>query len=339
MDSDSEIQILSEITDDEQNNGITFNRATSLTDKITVIGVLLILSFIPFVIDWDEFLLSVTDFGKIIIIFEIILVIITTILLIGKAIISNVEIHKRDRNIGPSFDNNYYRNLLVENSTGILSFIYDKKVNYVDVIISTILKLEKEKYIFIDFTNKNIQLLSNDYSNLSFYEQYLIIIFNKKSNNNLISFSDIKTILLNNNFKINILYSIKKSALDSGYFTTKSYNFKFYMYIFLFNMAMTTILAICYGGFTVAVCFATSIYILIASFYLKKKFYLKTTAGKLLYNKLCGLKLFLKDEKFAKDKGVDDIKLWDYYIIYAIIFNIKGDLNNNVNELYDLLTD
>ena len=70
----------------------------------------------------------------------------------------------------------------------------------------------------------------------------------------------------------------------------------------------------------------------------KEKIYLRSKQGKILSDKLNGLKNFLLDFSTIKERKLKEITLWDYYIIYAIIFNLKGNLDKDVNELYNCIS-
>lgn len=56
--------------------------------------------------------------------------------------------------------------------------------------------------------------------------------------------------------------------------------------------------------------------------------------GKELSDKLEGLKKILS-ESIISERKIEEIKIWDYYLIYAIIFNLKDNLNKDVNSLYN----
>lgn len=56
--------------------------------------------------------------------------------------------------------------------------------------------------------------------------------------------------------------------------------------------------------------------------------------GKELSAKLEILKKLLS-ESIISERKIEKIKIWDYYLIYAIIFNLKDNLNKDVNSLYN----
>lgn len=66
---------------------------------------------------------------------------------------------------------------------------------------------------------------------------------------------------------------------------------------------------------------------------------MKLKKGTELYNKLLGLKRFLTDYYMLSNQEIEKIKLWDDYIIYCIMFDLKGNLDNSVREHYNQLVE
>lgn len=71
--------------------------------------------------------------------------------------------------------------------------------------------------------------------------------------------------------------------------------------------------------------------------YDKKTRLIKTKKGLELTNNLMALKRFIKDFRILHDRKLEEIKLWDSYLICTIIFDIPGELNKRSNELYKIL--
>ena len=44
---------------------------------------------------------------------------------------------------------------------------------------------------------------------------------------------------------------------------------------------------------------------------------------------MIGLRNFINDFSLLNEKQIEEIKLWNYYIIYAVLFNEKGNLNDD----------
>jgi hypothetical protein len=109
-------------------------------------------------------------------------------------IISKTKIYSiEDKN--KTVDYEYYREILEETSSGVLSFVYNKKINYRDILISTFLMLEKEKIIKINYNKRNIKILLNESNKLSEYEKYILKILDTESENGIIQFSVLKNVI------------------------------------------------------------------------------------------------------------------------------------------------
>lgn len=67
----------------------------------------------------------------------------------------------------------------------------------------------------------------------------------------------------------------------------------------------------------------------------------KTTKGKEIYMKLNGLKNYIKDFSDFEEKSLNEIVLWEEYILYAIILNesnnIKKDAENELNKIVNII--
>lgn len=270
---------------------------------------------------------------------ELSLTLISITYILINYIISKINIHKKETSF-KEVDYKYYRDILNETSSGVLSFVYNKKINYKDIIISTLLKLDKEKLIKINYDNHNIEILSTESNILTEYEKYILFFLKTESTNKIIDFSTLKYILTNEKFKVNVIGLIKKDSKNKGYYKTINYTSNVITYIVLISFCIMVIEFLKKGDFTEAniICLANTIILFLLAIISKEKIYLRTKQGKILSDKLNGLKNFLLDFSTIKERKLKEITLWDYYIIYAIIFNLKGNLDKDVNELYNCIS-
>ena len=63
---------------------------------------------------------------------------------------------------------------------------------------------------------------------------------------------------------------------------------------------------------------------------------IKLPLGKLLSDKLNGLKKFITEFSVINERQIEKITIWDYYMIYAIVFDLKGKLDREVKTLYNI---
>lgn len=85
-----------------------------------------------------------------------------------------------------------------------------------------------------------------------------------------------------------------------------------------------------FGGITIAIVILLFKY---ASYRFNK--YQKTIDGCILCAKLKALKRFLRRFSNMKDKKLEEIKLWDDYIIYSAMFNNFSNLNKELGLFYE----
>ena len=90
--------------------------------------------------------------------------------------------------------------------------------------------------------------------------------------------------------------------------------------------------------------FTVSIVIIYAKFreeinlFTKRKLYLKSSTCIDLCVKIQSLKNFLNDFTDLGNKSIKEVKIWDEYLIYSIVLNIKGNINKEVDKLYNIIT-
>lgn len=253
-----------------------------------------------------------------------------------KIKLSIKNIHEKENNQN-KINFEYYRDLLEEYSPGILAFCYNKNLEYEDVIISTLLSFDN-KYIKLDMKNKNIYILPNKtYEKLKEYENYLLENISKISEN--VKFEDLKKIINDTYFKSNFLNLIKEDCKNSSYFKTiyhKSNLLTFTLFISFIMFIISTLLysmELLYKDIIFVGILNITI-IIILMFLQRKNSYMKTNKGYEINLKLNGLKNYLLDFSNITNRNINEIKIWDYYIIYTIILDLKGNLDKEVSELY-----
>ncbi|MCI7554891.1 MAG: DUF2207 domain-containing protein [Tenericutes bacterium] len=303
---------------------------TKLGKLLLVIGCIPMIAII-FLIDWKQ----IYSDNKTICLLQIFAFLISVVYVIVNYIISKINVYKIE-NKNKTLDYEYYREILDETSSGVLSFVYNKRIDYKDILISTLLKLEKEKIIKLDYNNSHIEILLNESNKLSEYEKYILNLLKSESKNEIIQFSTLKNIVTNGNFKINVIELVKKSSKEKGYYKTKNFTSNIIVYIILINF-FVTILTLFSEPVVGALCLFNTIILFFLCYIANKKIYIRTKQGKLLSDKLNGLKKFLTENSIINERQIEEIFIWDYYIIYAIIFDLKGNLDRDVNTLYNTL--
>ena len=223
----------------------------------------------------------------------------------------------------------YYRDIVGDIPPAMLSIIYNRHINIEDQIISTIIYL-KEKQV-INYNNNKIIVMNNQEQLLE-HEKKIIEYVNGTINNYEFS----------NDYSSSLMTDLEKQ----GYVKIKSDDFMdmtelmqltvIWIIISLLILMPTTVPLSEMG---VLLIFPYLFAFISIPFYklISKKIIpvIRTDKALELSSKLNGLKNFLKDFTIINDKQIEEIKLYDDYILYGIIFDLKGSLNNQSKELYN----
>lgn len=304
---------------------------------ISIIGFLPMVFGLPIVLKkfrWDDF-----DFiEKFLILFEILVLVFSICYVICIRIKNKMKIKSLEKRSFKKIDFSYYRDILDEMSVGSLSYCYNEKINYKDIIVSLLLVLEKNRYIKFDMLGKRIVFLTDNTSNFNEHEKYFYSLIYKKD---FITFKEIKNIITDDMFKGNFINLIKKDVKKSNYFTTKNFSKNVLSYLLFVN----AIIMFAYIVITdlknpiIFMVYFLGLLILFGLAYIEQKnVYIKTKRGMDIYGKLQGLKSYITDFSMLNERSVKELILWDYYMIYAIIFDLKGKLNDEVKEFYNMIS-
>lgn len=223
----------------------------------------------------------------------------------------------------------YYRELVENYSIGALVKCYGEKVNYRDQLVATLLRLSLNEKIKMD--EERIQVIEEE--GLSPTE----FLFVKSCKNcKIYTKNNVKSLLEKDNVE-DALQTDLFSKNTVTHFGIKDKTLRFGVILGVLNF-IALILTKENSGNSITVlsfiaeCLLVSGMILAA---LRERTVLyRTEKGKEIQQKLKGLKRFLTDYSSIADKKVEAIKIWDEYIIYAILFNMKGKLNLEAYNIY-----
>ena len=224
----------------------------------------------------------------------------------------------------------YYRELVEKYSVGALVKCYGKKVNSKDQLVGTLLRLILNKKL--EFNNQTIEIIDeNDLSpsefmfvksckDCSVYTKRKLKMQIEEDNNN----DAIQTDLFCKS-------SIDTSNIELGPLMLG-------IFLWLLNFIAIILAPIIYKnnmGILLSISFISHFLIILSLFACKRRVLMyRTEKGKEIQHKLIGLKNFLKDYSNINNKKIKEIELWDDYIIYAIIFNLKGKINIEAYQIY-----
>lgn len=241
-----------------------------------------------------------------------------------QKIYENNEINKFEKKYKTE-DYEYYRDILQTKSPAILSYCYNKKVNVEDEVVAILLNLQKNGVIRL--SENKITILGN-INNLSEHEKY---IFKRDS--------------YNKDFKKNFKRLLLKDLVKERYVYKRSknkFNIVAIMEIFMVWMIMYMLVSIPifmkFSNLGTLVFFAYFLTFAGVPIYkaIQNKInpVFRSKKALELSGKLKGLKRYIVDYSIIESTGVENINLYDEYIIYAIIFNIKGKLDKECKKIY-----
>ena len=223
----------------------------------------------------------------------------------------------------------YYRDILQTKSPAILSYCYNKKINVEDEVVATILSLQKQG--MINFKENKLTIIG-DIRKLREHERYILENI-KKINDDKKKFKNtFKQLLINDLEKEEYVYT----EID------EEINMVSIMEVFMVWMIIYILITIpifmklsSIGIIVFLAYFLTFVGIPIYKLIQKKiNPVIRNEKALELSGKLKGLKNYIEDYSTIKNNEVENINLYDEYIIYAIIFNIKGNLNRECKKIY-----
>ena len=77
-----------------------------------------------------------------------------------------------------------------------------------------------------------------------------------------------------------------------------------------------------------------ALYIVIDQIIYINKNYRRTIKGKTLLNKAYALKNYLKDYSLIKDRAEEELVLWEYYLVYAVVLGVNVKIEDKLIEKY-----
>ncbi len=235
-------------------------------------------------------------------------------------------------------EKDYYRDILKGYSPTELSYIDDFEVEFSREITATLLKLELKGKIQIN--EDEITLINRDLEGLKRTEIYIM----NSIQNGKVQIKNEK----------DFYFLIQKEAWDDGLITKKSEeksrkNIKKLVFkeitkimiliiLFFIYCSKIDLIFYLYGNTVGKVC--TWIFILVCialtcniiGFYFKERVYsdmqmnsfCRTQKGEEINKKIEGLKVYIKDYSLLNESKKEELKIWEEYLIYSVIFDMNA---------------
>ncbi len=223
----------------------------------------------------------------------------------------------------------YYRELVENYSIGALVMCYGEKVDYRDQLVATLLRLSLNEKIKID--EEGIQVI--DEEGLSPTE----FLFVKSCKNcKIYTKNNVKSLLEKDNVE-DALQTELFSKNTVTHFGIEDKTLRFGVILGVINFVALILTKANSGNFITVLSFIAECLLVFGMTLValrERTVLYRTEKGKEIQQKLKGLKRFLTDYSSIADKKVEAIEIWDEYIIYAILFNMKGNLNLEAYNIY-----
>lgn len=224
----------------------------------------------------------------------------------------------------------YYRDILDGYLPGTIQYCYKKNINMEDVIVATLLDLKRKSKIKIEngevITNKLVHDMD-----ITDYEKTILLCL---CNGGRISKKELKNKIKEETKKAGLIIG---RGPDKGGMAHVLELFSGWQLIFnLVNFPLFTLSS--FGGLVYLSYFLIFLCIpLCKSLETKVGFTRRTKKGIEISAKMMGLKKYINEFSKIQDNNLDNIELFDDYVIYAIILNLPGKLDKEVKALYNKL--
>lgn len=277
-----------------------------------------------------------------------------------------INVYKKyDKELTPSFEYEYYRELPAEYPPLEMGYLYNEEIISSDDFNATLMDLIRKKFIVVDqngssLTDKKpnykfIYNRDNDQSELEEYEKYLLYwyfdVIGNKSNE--LTLNEIDSYLSNeNNIKIydecNRIWNDKaiECCKKNDFFDdSMKKDIEKYRYVSIFAVLIGIVCFYCifnYGLYNICLLVAVVLSLGVCFFIYCKQIRRRSVNGNEDYVKWKAFKHFLEEFSHFEDYPIPGIVVWEHYLVYATSFGIadlvekqlrtKFSQTNRINE-------
>lgn len=248
---------------------------------------------------------------------------------------SNYNTKQYYQNYVDSFASNfqYYREYSKKYPIFFMGYLYKGYLDKDDVV-ATIMEFIEKGYMYKQgsaiLVKQDVFMDSLRNSERYFIENYKDII--RANKNNLLE-----------SWKCEVRKDLVKEKLWNNVSPFYDMNYQYYLAYIIALFAFAEIFQLVYPGHYIIFIMLGSFFIYVLEFYFVQKkcidtpfgkHRLRTDEGLTLSYQLRALKRFLTDFTFISERELEEVKNWDKYALYAIIFHLKGNLNDEVRCFY-----
>lgn len=242
-----------------------------------------------------------------------------------KSTINKIEkrVSKEERNYI------YYREILKGYSPASLAYCYNRKTNLEDIIVATLLDLQRRNKIKIEDYKIILDTNIKDMDIAEYEKEILLHCINEKKTTKEVLLQKIKE----ETEKQKLIKQGDNEKLNSTYIMEliMAWLIIYHLVILVILVELSSI------GLLLLASYALTFLSIPAykAIQAKISFIVRNKNGLEISAKLRGLKKYIKEFSNIQDGTMQDIKLFDDYVIYAIILNLQGKLNKEARALYN----
>lgn len=236
-------------------------------------------------------------------------------------------------------NDNYYRDILPKYSPSVLSYIDDFKIGKEDIVATILslelkgkIKIEDDDIVVINYANDGLD--ENETYILDKIRKRTLTSINMLEYQRVVKRDSLKSGMLQE--KENVEKGIKrKIVVNVIVYILVLLSFSMLPYLFLnINDEITLILAfallVVVFALVVFVPFVTISYISSYKLINKAEPYVRSDEGKVINEKLEGLRKYLIDFSKIEEKTTEQLVLWNEYLIYSVILGINSKVVEDV---------
>ena len=266
--------------------------------------------------------------------FNIVLTLILLLLIILNKIIKLKVKHQKLTSDDFGANKDYYRDIIKDYSPLVLGYVDDFKLDDRD-IVGTLLKLKMEEHINITEDNGITVLSSSTYS-LKGSEKFILEEKMNKKNRDILE-NIVKEEAIGEGLLKKVEYSTESLALNifltifisvilvmTAIFLSSPYD-DIFIKEFLVDISGTIFLiSVLYPLLRIP-------YLILYAWNIRKNPFVRTKKGEEINIKLEGLKNYITDFSMLDEKELKELKLWEDYLIYSVIFGHNKEIIKNLN--------
>lgn len=241
----------------------------------------------------------------------------------------------------------YYRDVLEDISPAMLSYIYKLKINYDDIVVATLLYLKEKEVIVIK--NNQVSWKDEKLEKKIHYDKTLSYKDTGLRNHEILIIDFATNKISFREFKNKIRKSIAIDLEKEGFIKVKEkdeFDLTEFMLLIILWIIMTLIimLPIIFNLSKIGIFLLIAYVIAFLGIPIYERIskrinpIARTLKALNMSAKLNGLKKFLKDFSIINNQFVKHIALYEEYILYAIILDYKGKLNDECKKIYKEIT-